>query len=164
MNTWMPDLYLQASQRLHAQGGRMTAQRRLILVSLDALDTHPTAEELHAIAVRQDPSLNLSTVYRTLRWLEQEGLVSTRRFDEPRRQDRFDPMLPSQHHHFVCKSCKNVIEFDLPALSDIQQDLEHLHQVRVESASVVFYGLCAACIQQTGPVEYEAERELSQLT
>ncbi|MBP1702778.1 MAG: Fur family transcriptional regulator [Chloroflexi bacterium] len=142
----------------------MTTQRRLILASLDALDTHPTAEELHAIAVQQDPSLNLSTVYRTLRWLEQEGLVSTRRFDEPRRQDRFDPMLPSQHHHFICKSCKNVIEFDLPALGDIQQDFEHLHQVRIESASVVFYGLCTACNRQNGPVESEAERELSQRT
>ena len=139
------DLLQEARRRLHSRGGRMTAQRALILSTLGGLDTHPTAEELHALASCQDPSLHLSTVYRTLHWLEQEGLVSSRRFDENRRQDRFDPMLPSQHYHFLCSACGGVIEFDHEHVPAIQQDFEQRYGARVDSVSLVLYGLCPAC-------------------
>jgi Fe2+ or Zn2+ uptake regulation protein len=155
------DLLQETRQRLHSQGGRMTSQREIILAALDSLDTHPTAEELHAIAAREDPSLNLSTVYRTLRWLEQEGLVSTRRFDEDRRQDRFDRMLPSQHHHFLCTSCGSVIEFDNPAIKALQANFESQHSARVESISLTFYGLCARCAHEARDVDPTVEHELS---
>jgi Fe2+ or Zn2+ uptake regulation protein len=154
-------LLQETRQRLHSQGGRMTSQRELILAALDSLDTHPTAEELHVLAAREDPSLNLSTVYRTLRWLEQEGLVSTRRFDEDRRHDRFDPMLPSQHHHFLCTACNSVIEFDHPAMPALQADFESLHGGRVESISLTFYGLCARCAQDNIKIDPTVEHELS---
>jgi len=55
----------------------------------------PPQKRIFSVVQERDPSLNLSTVYRTLRWLEQEGLVSARRFDEERRQERFDPALPT---------------------------------------------------------------------
>ena len=71
----MGDLIQEAHVRLRAQGGRMTAQRRLLLSLLESLREHPTAEELFLLAIKQDPTLNLSTVYRTLRWLEGESLV-----------------------------------------------------------------------------------------
>jgi Fe2+ or Zn2+ uptake regulation protein len=75
------------------------------------------------------PDLHLSTVYRTLRWLEQEGLVGSQRLGEGSRQDRFDPGYPSEHHHFVCTNCQRVIEFqDFDCVKDRegaagQQDL-----------------------------------------
>ncbi|MFU8772925.1 MAG: Fur family transcriptional regulator, partial [Anaerolineales bacterium] len=87
--------------RLHSQGGRLTSQRRLIFEVLQEMDSHPTAEEVYAIVNQQAPNLHLSTVYRTLRWLEQEGLVSTRHFQEKRRTERFDSSHPAEHHHFV---------------------------------------------------------------
>ena len=158
------DLIQEARQRLQTRGGRMTAQRALILSTLDSLDTHPTADELHALAAQQDPSLHLSTVYRTLHWLEEEGLVSSRRFDENRRQDRFDPMLPSQHHHFLCTGCNAVIEFDHPAIETIQTDFESMHGARVESISLTFYGLCAGCARDAGTVDPAVEYELSHST
>ena len=108
----MSSLYQDAFERLRAKGGRMTSQRRLILQTLDSVSDHPTAEDLFELVRQCDPSLNLSTVYRTLRWLEQEGLVSTRRFDEDRRQERFDPGHPGEHYHFLCSNCKAVIEFE----------------------------------------------------
>src|SRR5512139_2659251 len=136
-----------ATQRLHTQGGRMTSQRRLILEALDCLGCHPTAEEIFAVVNQRDPTVNLSTVYRTLRWLEQEGLVSARRFDENRRQERFDPVLPAEHHHFQCTACKNVIEFDDPLIQTIKTQFAVSSSCRVISASVMLYGLCPRCRQ-----------------
>lgn len=123
----------------------MTAQRRLILETLEDLERHPTAEELYEAASKRDSNLNLSTVYRTLRWLEQEGLVSSRRFDEERRQERFDPFLPAEHHHFLCTVCKQVIEFHDPSIEAIKSNFEEQTGAHVESASVTFYGLCLQC-------------------
>lgn len=131
--------------RLQAQGGRLTAQRRLIFEILAGLDSHPTAEEVFAIARRRAPNLHISTVYRTLRWLEQEGLVSSRRFKGKRRQERFDSSRPSEHHHFVCTVCRRVIEFHSPLIEEIKEEFTHQNGARVELASVELYGLCQEC-------------------
>ena len=141
----MSELVSQAFERLRSQGGRMTNQRRLLLSILDSLGEHPTAEELLLIAHKQDPDLNLSTVYRTLRWLEAENLVSARLFAEERRQERFDAALPSEHHHFMCTRCKNVIEFDTDLLVDIKSQFQDSSGASVRTGSIVLYGLCPKC-------------------
>jgi Fe2+ or Zn2+ uptake regulation protein len=141
----MDDLTSLVTKRLHAQGGRMTSQRKIILEALECLGCHPTAEEIFEVVNRRDPGLNLSTVYRTLRWLECEGLVSGRHFDEEERHERFDPVRPTEHHHFQCTSCKAVIEFDHPLIEQIKAQFAAQAGCKVESASVMFYGLCAAC-------------------
>ena len=40
------DLNLEADKRIRTSNRRMTAQRRLILNTLNKLDIHPTADEL----------------------------------------------------------------------------------------------------------------------
>ena len=143
----MGDLVSAAQERLRGQGGRLTVQRRLLFTNLDSLSEHPTAEDLFLLAREKDPDLNLSTVYRTLRWLEAENLVSARVFDEGRRQERFDPALPSEHHHFMCTSCRNVIEFDSSLFSSIKSQFQELNGARVTTGSIMLYGLCANCHQ-----------------
>ncbi len=144
----MSDLVTEAQDRLRVQGGRMTHQRRLLFSILDSLGEHPTAEELLLLARQKDPDLNLSTVYRTLRWLEAENLVSTRVFAEERRQERFDAALPSEHHHFMCTSCKDVIEFDTDLLGAIKGEFQERNGAQVGTGSIVLYGLCAKCRQK----------------
>jgi Fe2+ or Zn2+ uptake regulation protein len=143
----MGDLVAAAQARLRAQGGRLTVQRRLLFTLLESLGEHPTAEELFNLARQSDPDLNLSTVYRTLRWLESENLVSARVFDEERRQERFDPALPSEHHHFMCSRCNKVIEFDSPLFVEIKNQFEDMSGAYVNTGSIVLYGLCADCQQ-----------------
>lgn len=134
---------------LQVHGGRMTEQRRLILETLETLDTHPSAEELHLIVREQDPKIHLSTIYRTLRWLEQEGLISSRWFEEDRRQERFDPALPIEHHHFLCSRCKKVIEFDDPAVKSITDRFERAFGALIQETTIVLYGICSECKKET---------------
>jgi Fe2+ or Zn2+ uptake regulation protein len=143
----MPDLIQESKKRLQSQGGRMTAQRRLILESLQDMQSHPTAEELHAVVTKQDPSLHLSTVYRNLRWLEQEGLINTRYFGDER-QDRFDPAHPMEHYHFICNSCKKILEFDSLLVNTIKAQFELHSGACVETGTVVLHGTCAKCREQ----------------
>jgi Fe2+ or Zn2+ uptake regulation protein len=137
----------QVSNRLRAGGGRMTAQRRLVLETLEGCLDHPTAEEIYERASKADGSLHLSTVYRTLHWLAEEGLVSPRWFEDERPQQHFDPVSleNSDHHHFRCKVCNNIIEFSEPLIETIKQVFEQRHGARVESATLTLYGVCQEC-------------------
>jgi Fe2+ or Zn2+ uptake regulation protein len=130
----------------------MTSQRQAILAALDELDSHPSAEELYEIVRQQDASINLSTVYRTLRWLEQENLVRSRWFDAPDSSHgtRFDKALPVEHHHFVCTCCGAVLEFDTPLAEVIKAGFEQDHQVQVSQSTITLYGLCRNCHSDTG--------------
>jgi Fe2+ or Zn2+ uptake regulation protein len=134
-------------KRLHAQGGRMTSQRRLIVDTLEKMSGHPTAEELYEVVRKRQPTLHLSTVYRTLRWLEQEGKVSSRRFEEDPRLERFDYAQSTEHHHFQCTSCRTVTEFDSPSMDLIVADFEQKIGARVETISLMLYGVCKTCVQ-----------------
>lgn len=142
----MSDLMRVAQERLREQGGRLTAQRRLLFSILDTLGEHPTAEELFNIAQEVDPDLHLSTVYRTLRWLEAQNLISTRVFDGERRQERFDPALPIEHHHFMCTSCKRVIEFDSQLFASIKSQFQASNGAHVVTGSIMLYGVCVDCL------------------
>jgi len=141
----------QVTQTLRAQGGRMTAQRRLILNLLQSTDSHPTAEELFALARQADPSLNLSTVYRTLNWLEERGFVSPRRFDDGHSHKHFDPVQPNDGRvqHFHCRRCDRVIEFTAPQvellLEQIRGEVAHQYSLQVDDAALVLSGLCKDC-------------------
>lgn len=141
----MTTLLDDAAQILQIQGGRMTEQRRLILETLESLESHPSAEELHTIVQEQYPEIHLSTIYRTLRWLEHEGLVSSRWFEGERRQERFDPALPIEHHHFLCTQCQKVIEFDHVLVNEIVRQFELDFEAKIEATTLILYGACASC-------------------
>ena len=141
----MSTLTFEADKRLHDQGMRMTSQRRLILDTLSKMESHPTAEEVYTVVRQQDSSLHLSTVYRTLRWLETEGLIQSRQFGAGLRQERFDPILDGEHYHFYCQSCHQVIEFNTLLVNAIKAQFELHSGAEVDYGTVILYGRCAEC-------------------
>jgi Fe2+ or Zn2+ uptake regulation protein len=134
-----------AIQQIHARGGRMTAQRQLILDTLEKLEGHPTAEDIYLAVKGIDPSVHISTVYRTLNWLEEHGLVNPRWFQENRRQQRFDHAGSLDHHHFRCVICNQIIEFEEPLVDRIKSTFEMESGAQVNSAGLILYGVCSLC-------------------
>ncbi|NMB88307.1 MAG: transcriptional repressor [Chloroflexi bacterium] len=128
----------------------MTGQRRLILKTLDLFSGHPTAEEVYDRVKCIDPTVNLSTVYRTLRWLEKSGFVSARRFDDKPRQDRFDTQTTdgAAHQHFRCRVCNQIIEYTEPLIEVIKSNYASQNNCVVESATLVLSGICPDCRQR----------------
>ncbi len=124
----------------------MTAQRRLILEALEQLGGHPNAEQIYQAVRQHDARIHPSTVYRTLGWLADQGLVNTRHLDSGRgdRCEHYDPATQLEHHHFVCTACEHVIEFDWP-VEDAKRAVAEQFGVTVERASLTVYGLCAIC-------------------
>jgi Fe2+ or Zn2+ uptake regulation protein len=137
---------VEVKEILSCRGGRMTPQRRLILEALEANQAeHLTAEELYEKLKSKSPSLHLSTVYRTLRLLEAEGMIGSRWFEKDRGQERFDMGQTVDHHHFVCKRCGQVVEFETPFSQMIEAQFENEYGCTVESISIHLSGLCQNC-------------------
>jgi Fe2+ or Zn2+ uptake regulation protein len=138
----------------------MTSQRKSVLSALQELSGHPTAEEIYAYARQQDSSLNLSTVYRTLRWLESIGLVNPCWFGEESRAERFDTQIPggpaNRHYHFVCRACGSVYEFSDPQTSQVIQTFQDHFGGRVDEAELTLYGLCSVCLGAAEPLEFRS--------
>ena len=144
----MSRLVRAATTNLRTSGGRMTAQRRLILEALESLGGHPTADDVYAAVRARDPRLNPSTVYRTLDWLESSGLVSHCHLDAGpggEHCERYDPVTPVEHHHFVCTRCGKVIEFAAPQIEAVEEQFARHQDAVVERAALTLYGLCANC-------------------
>ena len=149
----MSHLITEAATALRLTGGRMTAQRRLILETLETLGGHPTAEEVTAAVRQHDVTVNPSTVYRTLAWLEHAGLVSHCHLDagpDGEHSERYDPVTPAEHHHFVCTGCGTVVEFESPQMEEIKTGFAIGHGVRVTHAALTLYGRCGACEPKGG--------------
>jgi len=141
----MPTLENQVERRLRSSGGRMTSQRRLILKTLQSLSGHPTVEDIYHAVRKSDPSVNLSTVYRNLRWLEENELISPRQFQGERTQQRFDRPSPEEHYHFRCRQCGAIIEFSDAKIDEIRSQFETQYRAQVSQVSLVLYGLCERC-------------------
>ena len=78
-----------------ARGLRLTGQRRLIAQVLSEMRDHPDVMALHQRVVAQDDRVSLSTVYRTVKRLEEEGVLARHEFRDGRA--RYEKA--SKRHH-----------------------------------------------------------------
>ena len=67
-----------------AKGMRMTEQRRVIARVIEGADDHPDVEELYRRASEIDDRISISTVYRTVKLLEDAGIIARHDFGEGR--------------------------------------------------------------------------------
>ncbi len=91
------------------RGLKMTGQRRLIARVLSDSADHPDVEELYRRAAALDQRISIATVYRTVRLLEDKGILERRDFGGGRA--RFDPADRGHHFHLIDVDTGKVIEF-----------------------------------------------------
>jgi Fur family ferric uptake transcriptional regulator len=96
-------------KRCIERGLRMTDQRRIIARVLSEADDHPDAEELHRRAFAIDRNISLATVYRTVRLLEEAGIIERRDFRDGRA--RYEEATDDHHDHLIDIRSGKVIEF-----------------------------------------------------
>ena len=93
-------------QVLKEKGYRLTPQRMMVVEAVEASHDHTSAEEIHARASARYPYLNISTVYRTLELLRDQGLVAETDLGGGRLL--YHPVGQAQHPHLVCRQSGNV--------------------------------------------------------
>ncbi|TET37735.1 MAG: transcriptional repressor [Planctomycetota bacterium] len=121
---------------------RMTRQRKIILEKLRELDTHPTAEELHALVRRQLPRIGLGTVYRNLELLSCAGMIQ--KLATGGEVMHFDGET-KEHYHARCVKCGCVRDVHMPQLSLSEKALRAAGDFDIIGHRLEFLGLCPKC-------------------
>jgi len=103
------------------KGLRMTAQRRIIARVLSQCDDHPDVEEVYRRSSAVDPNISLSTVYRTVRLFEEEGILERHEFRDGRA--RYERVDKKHHDHLIDMKTGNVIEFRNEKIEKLQREI-----------------------------------------
>jgi len=102
-----------------AKGMRMTEQRRVIARVLGQAQDHPDVEELYRRASKIDDKISISTVYRTVRLLEDAGIIERHDFREGRASYE---QRPEEHHdHLINLRTGEVTEFRSEEIERLQE-------------------------------------------
>ena len=91
------------------KGMRMTEQRRVVARVLSGSHDHPDVEELYRRAAAVDPHISIATVYRTVRLLEEAGIIEKHDFRDGR--SRYEEVKDEHHDHLIDTRTGKVIEF-----------------------------------------------------
>jgi Fur family ferric uptake transcriptional regulator len=108
-------------QRCIDRGLRMTGQRRVIAGVIAAAIDHPDVEELHRRAAAIDDRISLSTVYRTVRLLEDSGIIA--RLDLKDGRARYEQATEQHHDHLVNLRTGEVVEFRSDEIEQLQTEI-----------------------------------------
>jgi Fur family ferric uptake transcriptional regulator len=103
------------------QGLKMTGQRRVIARVLSEASDHPDVEELYRRAAALDSRISIATVYRTVRLLEERGILERRDFGGGR--SRYEPTEHGHHFHLIDVDTGKVIEFQDPEYERLMQTM-----------------------------------------
>ncbi len=99
----------------------MTDQRKVIANIIGASDDHPSVEEVYMRSHKIDPRISIATVYRTVKLLEEEGIIEKRDFRDGRA--RYEQAGESHHDHLIDIRSGKVIEFLNEEIEKLQEKI-----------------------------------------
>jgi len=132
-----------------ARAHRLTRQRKLVLEIIKESQGHLDAETLYLQAKTRHAPISLATVYRSLAFLKDAGLVQEQRLGED--HGHFESAQTTPHYHFTCLSCGQVIEFEAPQVLELARWLSAKKNLQVTELNLHLSGYCAQCAGRSQP-------------
>ena len=121
---------------------KLTPQREAVLHVIRERDDHPTANEIFEAARLRLPSISYATVYNSLRYLKEAGLVLEIKFgDSSSRYDR----ETDRHDHAICNCCGKLVDFDLPETAKLMHAAARKSSFKPDTVHLTLRGLCPDC-------------------
>ncbi|HEY8444383.1 MAG TPA: transcriptional repressor [Clostridia bacterium] len=121
---------------------RQTMQKQIIYEAVTKLNCHPTAEEIYNFIHPHYSQISLSTVYRNLYALVQEGKIKKLSAFTP---ERFDSFVP-EHIHFRCCKCGSILDLNIDLSRSIINELKkNGFDLNIKDISIVLDGVCKEC-------------------
>ena len=117
----------------------MTGQRRVIAQVLENAHDHPDVEDLYKRASKIDGNISIATVYRTVKLLEETGIIERHEFRDGRA--RYE-IVPEDHHdHLIDLKTGNVIEFANAEIEVLQERIARELGFRLVDHRLELYGV-----------------------
>ena len=129
--------------QLRHRGDRVTVARRAVLEALlDDPESHLTADALAERIQRRHPDVHLSTVYRTVEFLTQAGILTEVHVGHGPSSYHF---AADSHHHAVCDRCGAEVELPADLFLPVTTRLRRDYGFEADPSHLTIAGRCAAC-------------------
>jgi Fur family ferric uptake transcriptional regulator len=95
--------------RCKQRGVRLTDQRKLIAKVMSQSSDHPDVDELHKRISKIDEKVSIATVYRTVKLLEESGIIEKHDFKGGKA--RYEQSPDIHHDHLIDVNTGEIVEF-----------------------------------------------------
>lgn len=135
---------LDVAARVRAHGHRLTPQRQIILDALCDAGGHATPDDVYARVRDRSTAINRTTVYRTLSFLCDTGLVTSTTSASGHLEYEIAGQRP--HHHLVCQQCGAATEMPHEPVGPLWERIRDEYGFAVSHGThLTLFGLCAQC-------------------
>jgi len=121
---------------------KYTNQRVEIMDFLKDNLSHPTVDQIYEGVKKKLSRISKATVYQNLKFLTDKCMIQEVNI---KGVSRFEPNI-EPHHHFICKKCGKIIDFESKELTDYSLKLaKRFKDVKITNTDTHFYGICKKC-------------------
>ena len=127
------------------KGVKLTDQRRIIVKVLsESKETygesdHPDVDELYNRVSKIDPKISIATVYRTVKILEEAGILIKHDFKAGK--SRYEQIQKSHHDHLIDVKTGEIIEFVDEEIEILQKKVAEKYGYKLVDHKLELYGV-----------------------
>jgi|TARA_B110001452_G_scaffold144173_1_gene119910 Fur family ferric uptake transcriptional regulator len=131
-------------EKCKEKGVRLTDQRKVIaqVMSESKLTygskDHPDVDELHKRVSLIDKKISIATVYRTVKLLEECGIIERHDFKEGK--SRYEPSTDEHHDHLIDINSGEIIEFVDKDVEELQNKIAQKLGYKLVDHKLELYG------------------------
>jgi Fur family ferric uptake transcriptional regulator len=118
-------------------------RRTEVEAALSAENEFVSAQTLHARMRASGSNVGLTTVYRSLQRMVDEGRSDTLMTADA--EALYRTCTPSHHHHLVCRTCGRTVEVDAPEIERWARKVAATHDFSELTHTVEVFGTCSSC-------------------
>jgi Fur family ferric uptake transcriptional regulator len=122
---------------------RNTWQKQAVLAAMVNNKEFLSAQQLYQRLVSGGQKLGLTTVYRALTELVDQGVADSLLLADG--EARYRICAPEHHHHLICNTCGKTVEFDLPGFEEQIEQIAKKQGFSGVSHQVELHGTCSRC-------------------
>ena len=132
-------------QKCLAKGVKLTDQRRIIAKIISKSKSeygesdHPDVDELYNRVSKVDPKISIATVYRTVKLLEEAGILTKHDFKGGKA--RYEAMIESHHDHLIDIKTGEIIEFVDDEIEKLQKKVAEKYGYKLVDHKLELYGV-----------------------
>ena len=128
---------------------RSTSQGAAVRRALGEQDGFRSAQDIYATLRAEGQKVGLSTVYRHLQTLTEQGVADAIHSRDGETTYRFCGELPNgHHHHLVCRVCGRAEEVEGRAIERWTTEVAARHGYTEIDHTIEVFGVCGTCAQR----------------
>ena len=131
-------------EKCKEKGVRLTDQRKIIAkvmseskITYGSKD-HPDVDELHKRVSLIDRKISIATVYRTVKLLEESGIIERHDFKEGK--SRYEPSTDEHHDHLIDINSGEIVEFVNVEIEKLQKEVAKKLGYKLVDHKLELYG------------------------